>query len=72
MTTNITHIVEYDYWYRTRFGDWDFQSNFLYCFSEEEANVVAERFRSHKDVKKNTVVVKKLDTPFVAGPEYND
>lgn len=65
----VTHIVHYDYWYRDRFGDSDFRSGFDNCFSAEQAEVVAERYRSHKDVKADSVTIEKLDKPFPAGSE---
>jgi hypothetical protein len=72
MVKLVTHVVHYDYWYRTREGDSDFQSGFFNCFSEEEAEFEAEFYRNHKNVMAKSVVIEKLDKPFPAGSEYED
>lgn len=72
MTLFVTHQVHYDYWYRTREGDWDFQSGFFNCLSEEQAELEAEYYRNRKDVVTGSVRVEKLDQPFPAGSEYED
>lgn len=72
MVYMVTHVVHYDYWYRDRNGDSDLQSSFSNCLSEEQAQVVADRYRTHKNVVANSVVIEKLDVPFPAGSEYEE
>jgi hypothetical protein len=70
--TMVTHVVHYDYWYRDRNGDSDLRSNSINCFNEEGAKIDAEFYRNHKDVVAKSVVIEKLDKPFMAGSEYED
>lgn len=72
MADRITHVVEYQYWYRTREGDWDFLPNSRNCVNEAQALLIADRLRNDKDIVKGTVKVVKLDEPFMAGSEYED
>ena len=68
MNDMITYVVEYEYWYRDRDGEWDHRPYTHTCFNEPQALLVATRLRNDPNVVRESVEVIKLDNPYTPAP----
>jgi hypothetical protein len=69
MVEQITHVVEYDYWYRCSYG-MELGCNQRTFVSESAANDYSDFLKKNDDVVSVRVV--KLDKPFMAGSQFED
>jgi len=69
MVEQITHVVEFSYWYRCNYG-MELGSNERNFVSESAADEYADYLMKNHEVVSVRVV--KLDKPFMAGSQFEE